>query len=257
MARPLVSRQVIRLLGFAVVGFNLWMLVDAYRRRAETYWLWIIFGVPGGSLAYFFLVKIRDREMQSLQRKLLASFEKPPSPALLRRRYGESPSVANRLALAQGLADAGDFAESKEHFQALLAQRPGDFDALYGLGVCELELGDSAAAVTTLTSLIDAAPSYRDYAAWPELAEALVRMGKGAESLELVRDLARRAPRLPHQVLLARHLARAERTREADDVLARALRDYDESPRHVRRTNRPYAREARRLLSESERRQAA
>jgi hypothetical protein len=239
---------VIRLLGLLVVGFNLWMLVDAYRRRAETFWLYIIAVVPGASLAYFFMVKLRDRDMQVLQRRLLASFEKPPPPNVLRRRYKESPSVANRLALAQGLTDSGHFVEAKQHFEALLDTRSDEPDALFGRGVCQLELGETDAAAATFSSLMDLAPSYRDYAAWPELAEALERLGRSDESLTLVRQLVQRAPRLPHQVLLATKLRARGHAREAEDLLSRSLREYDESPRHVRKANRAAMREAKRLL---------
>jgi hypothetical protein len=240
---------VIRLLGLLVVGFNLWMMVDAYRRRAETYWLYIIPLVPGGSLAYFVMVKLRDRELRALQRRLFASFEKPPAVATLRRRYAESPSVANRLALAQGLTDCRHYTEAKQHFDALLEKQATDPDALFGAGVCQLELGDPEAAVTTLSQLIELSAGYREFAAWPELADALERLGRSDESLALVQKLVQRAPRLPHQVLLARKLRALSRDREAEDVLSRALRDYDESPRHVRKANRAAMREAKRLLA--------
>jgi hypothetical protein len=165
------------------------MLVDAYRRRAETYWLWIIFGVPGGSLAYFFLVKIRDREMQALQRKLLASFEKPPSPALLRRRW-ESPGVANRLALARVSRTPATSGASS--FQALLAHRPGDFERSTASAL-RAELGVTAAE-TTLDS--DRRRRHRDFAAWQALAKRLCAWA-GRRKPRLVRDLVQRAPPWP------------------------------------------------------------
>lgn len=240
----------VRLLGFLVVAFNAWMLVDAYRRKAESYWLWIIVGVPGGSLAYFFMVKLRDRGMQHLGRQLLTSFRRPPSLDVLRRKREGSPSFANRLTLAQGLTDAGQYAEAREHFLALQGERPQDYDALFGLGVCELELGRGEQAAEVLSKLVELAPTYREYAAWPELSQALRRLGRTDESLELMEQLVRRAPRLSHQVYLAQHLRWAGRGSEARALLERGLREYDEAARHVRRDYRAAAREARRLLSE-------
>jgi hypothetical protein len=233
------------------------MMIDAYRRRAESYWLWIILGVPGGSIVYFFMVKLRDRKMKVLGRRVLASLERPPSPDVLRRRYQGSPSFANRLALAQGLADAARYVESKTHFEALLEARTGDPDALYGLGICELELGNLQASVDALTELVDGAPSYREYAAWPELADALGRLGRADEGLELIRALVGHAPWLPHQLLLAAHLGRAGRRQEATELLERVLSEHDDSPRHFRRANRAWARQARRLLAELASRAAA
>jgi hypothetical protein len=40
-------------------AFSVWMLVDAYQRRAEHYWYLIIF-FPFGEWIYFFLVKVHD-----------------------------------------------------------------------------------------------------------------------------------------------------------------------------------------------------
>jgi len=40
-------------------AFSIWMLVDAYQRRAEHYWYLIIF-FPFGEWVYFFLVKVHD-----------------------------------------------------------------------------------------------------------------------------------------------------------------------------------------------------
>ncbi len=40
-------------------AFSVWMLVDAYQRRAEHYWYLIIF-FPLGECVYFFLVKVHD-----------------------------------------------------------------------------------------------------------------------------------------------------------------------------------------------------
>lgn len=40
-------------------AFSVWMIVDAYQRRAEHYWYLIIF-FPFGEWVYFFLVKVHD-----------------------------------------------------------------------------------------------------------------------------------------------------------------------------------------------------
>ena len=47
------------LLGLWTV-LKIWMLVDAIRRGAESYWYFIIIFAPFGECIYFFMVKIRD-----------------------------------------------------------------------------------------------------------------------------------------------------------------------------------------------------
>lgn len=52
-----------------------------------------------------------------IRRKLTASLRKPPTVDSLRRRLQETPSINNRLALAQDLADAAHYAEARSLFE--------------------------------------------------------------------------------------------------------------------------------------------
>ena len=61
-----------RLAFVLMLGLKAWMLYDAYQRRAESYWLWIIVGVPGGSLIYLFMVRLRARDAQHLTKRVLS-----------------------------------------------------------------------------------------------------------------------------------------------------------------------------------------
>ena len=47
------------LLGYALVAFKLWMVVDAIRRRVHYLW-YVVLLVPLGDVVYFFAVKLRD-----------------------------------------------------------------------------------------------------------------------------------------------------------------------------------------------------
>jgi len=238
-----------RLLAFAVIGFKLWMLVDAYQRRAETYWLWIIMGMPGGALLYLVMVRLRDRDARLVGQNILRFLASPTPLSELELNYRESPSIANRLILAQGLGDAERYAEAEQHFSAVLDARPNEVDALFGLGVCRLERGDAAGAVEPLTQVITEAPLYREFAAYPQLTRALIQSGRPELARELLAELAKRHPRLPNVVLFSKYLIQAGEVDVAHEQLRLALRDYKRSPRHVRRTNRRAAAEAKALLT--------
>jgi hypothetical protein len=238
-----------RLLAFAVMGFNLWMLIDAYRRRAETYWLWIILGVPGGSLVYLVMVRLRDRDAQAVGQRILRFLASPTPLSELELRFRESPSIANRLILAQGLGDAGRYGDAEQHFAAVLTTRPGEVDALFGLGVCRLEQGDAKGAIEPLTQVVTDAPLYRDFAAYPELTSALMKSDRAEQARELLADFAKRYPRLPNVVLFSKHLIQIGEVEAAQEQLRLALRNHESSPRYVRRMNRRAAAEARALLT--------
>jgi hypothetical protein len=243
---------VLRLLAPVVLIFKAWMFVDAIRRGANNHWIWAILFLPLGDVAYFFVVKMRDPGMRHVADRMLEGFKRPPPVEELEARYRTTPSIANRVALAQGLFDAGRFAESAEHFEELLARDQANKEALYGVGLCRLELDDAAGAVEPLSRLIELHRAYRDYAAWAGLCEALWKKGDEEECLELLVDLVRTAPRLRHQVLRARYLARAGRGADAQELLRAELADHDRQPRGQRSRDREWARAAQKLLDELE-----
>lgn len=240
----------LRLLAPLLLVFKAWMFIDAVRRNAPSHWFWVIMVVPFGDVAYFFAVKMRDRGMRMMAERMLEGFKRPPSIDELEERYHTTPSLLHRTQLAQGLFDAGRFDEAKAHFEQILVREPTNKDGLYGLGMCRLELGDWAGAVEPLSSLLDLQKSYRDYAVWAPLAEALWLSDCRDECLELMVDLVKAAPRLKHRLVQARYLARADRTGEAEEILRAALREHERSPWRLRWDNRPYALRAEALLAE-------
>lgn len=133
----------------------------------------------------------------------------------------------------------------------MLEKRPGEIDVLYGVGVCRLEQGKAEAAIEPLSQVVDSAPLYRDFAAYPELSQALIRSGRENDARELLEQLAKRHPLLPNVLLLSRHLIASGETEVAREHLRLALRRYRSSPRHVRRSQRRAAGEARAILAKA------
>lgn len=240
----------VRLLGLVWGAFVVWMVIDAVRRDADSKWFWIIVLVPGGALIYFFSVKLREPGMRMMSRRLLEQLKSPPSVDELERRFERTPSIENRVLLGQALFDAGRLPEAQTHFEEVLEARPDEKEALYGLGVCRLEQDDPAGAMEPLSKLIALHRSYRDYAAWIELAEAHFKGGEREMCHELLADLVKTAPRLAHHVLRAQYLFQDGRKREAEELLRAALDDERDQPKHIRRQNRPWMRRARQLLDE-------
>jgi hypothetical protein len=239
-----------RLLAIVWFAFKAWMFYDAVRRKAEDRWYWMIPFVPGGAIYYFFAVKLRDPGVAMMKQRMLEGLKRPPSVEELEQQFERTPSIANRVMLGQGLHDAGRFDEALGHFEQVLEERAGDKDALYGVGLCKLELKDAAGAVPPLTELVEDHRTYRDYAAWPELAEALWYSDKKEECHELLSDLVRMAPRLKHYVHQAHYLRKGGRLDEAKKVLKNAMAEEKHQPRHIQRINRPWMREAGELLRE-------
>jgi hypothetical protein len=231
-------------LSLATAAFTVWMLIDCYRRGSDQVWFWIILFFPLlGPFAYFFAVKARDFQGHDgwswLQRR--------PSVEELRFHAEQTPSLANRLALAERLLEKGEYPEATPHLEAARKTEPDHGRVLYSLAICHTRQGRPGEAVPLLEKLIAKDPRWSNYAAWPALAEARRECGDHLGGLEAAREVVRLAPTLEHRCLLAEYLLDEGLTDEARSLLDEALRDHDFAPGPVRRRNRRWARVARQL----------
>jgi hypothetical protein len=231
-------------IGSALIGaFKLWMLLDASRRRVHRLW-YLVVALPFGGLVYFFAVKLRDFNVRP---------GPPPQtvPVALSRLESEvesSPSFQNRVRLAWALFEIEQAERAQGYFAQALSSHPNDKEALYGLGLCQLERGQSAEAVLTLTSLVERGLAYESYQAVLALAEALFRTGETDKLIALLTSVIRHSGELAHRLLLARYQLRARDREQAQATLRTALDAFEAQPDFVRQRNGALATEARRLL---------
>jgi hypothetical protein len=233
-----------QLVYLAQTVFMVWMLVDAYRRGVDWYWFFIILFVPAvGAWAYFFLVKVGDfpglRDWSFLQRR--------PQLEELRYRAEQTPTLTNHLALAERLVELRDYEEAVPHLEAVLAQEPELSPARYLLAQCRAETGHPDQAIPVLEKLIARDRTWSNYAAWHLLIRLQAESGDPERALARCRELARLAPTLQHQCLLAERLLEEGLTSEARQVVERSLEEHQYAPGFVRRRNRRWASQARRL----------
>lgn len=229
------------LLGLLQLAFTVWMLVDAIKRGAPWYWFLIIL-MPIGAVAYFFVVKIHD--FTPAARRLL---ERPASLAALEHLAAQTPSIDNKIRLAQALHDRGKYERARDLFAEVLERAASDREALYGYGSCCLETGRRDAARDALERLVEAEFSFRDHRAVYDLGRIYWEDDRRDEAVELLQRAAR-GTLLEPRVRLARCLVEMGREDEARTLLADGLQEYRHSPGFVRRRDRYWASKARRLL---------
>jgi hypothetical protein len=231
-------------LSLVVTAFTVWMLIDCYRRGAEQIWFWVILFCPViGPIAYFFAVKAGD--FRGLDTGLW--FQRRASLDELWFHAEQTPSLANRLALAERLMERGEYAEAAPFLEAALQTEPDHGKILYCLAVCHTKLGRPEQAIPLLERLTAREPRWSNYAAWPALIAARRATGDRKGALDNSRELVRLAPTLEHRCLLAEHLLDEGQTEEARVLLEQSLRDHDYAPGPVRRRNRRWASVARQL----------
>ncbi len=232
------------LLSLGQTAFMVWMLIDAYRRRAEGFWFWVILFLPGlGAWVYFFAVVLRDFRGPNLG----GLFQRRASLEELRYRAEHLPTLVSHLELAERLIELGQHADALPHLLAAQKMEPEHPRPLFALALCHKEQGHPDLAVPLLEGLLARDPRWHNYAAWYLLIEARAQAGDAAGAVASCRELARLAHSLEHNCLLAEHLLKAGQVEEADRLLEAALRDHDYAPGPIRRRNRRWASEARRL----------
>jgi hypothetical protein len=233
------------------LAFTIWMMVDAYHRGVETYWYWVIlFFQPLGAWVYFFAVKLRTLRWPG--KRTIRSGQSNLSLKQLRYLVERSPTVANRIALAERLMEKGEHHEAIPLLEAVLAIEPDYCPALHALAECRLATDNAEQARTPLEKLIHRDPYWSDYRAWRTLLEVHRARGELADALATCREFAKRLPTLENKCRLAEHLLDNGKAAEAVQLLDDALQEQQLAPWSTRWHNWRWSRLAQRLLVEAE-----
>jgi predicted Zn-dependent protease len=231
-------------LALAQTAFMIWMLVDAYTRRADSIWFLVILFVPGlGAWAYFFVVKARDFRRVSLP----TLFHRRSSLEELRYRADQVPTLASHLELAERLIEKRWYDEAIPHLEDARKREPQHSQVLYLLAQSYAAEGKPETALPLLQELIQHEPRWSNYAAWHLLVETRAKAGDHVGALASCRELVKLAPTLHHSCLLAECLLDNGHHDEARGLLDRSLQDYRFAPGPSRRLNRVWLRLAKRL----------
>lgn len=228
-----------------VVAFQLWMLIDAVRRRE---WLWAVFILLFSALTavlYFFLVY---RQAPALQR----GFELPGAQD--QRRIKELQAQIHHLDKAHHHLQLGDIyfqqgklTKAEACYRAALQRDPQDLDARAHLGQCLLRLNRPAEALPLLEAVCQQQPEH-DYGhslmAW---AEALAALGRTDEAIAAWQTVTQRHGYPRARVQLAELLLTKGQTEAAREQLQEVLQDDPHAPAFQRRRDRVWVRRAKRL----------
>jgi hypothetical protein len=180
-------------IGLIHIAIAIFFAVHAVRTGRQMYWLFILLAFPLlGSLVYLFAEYLPEQRNSRFARRTGAAFKALVDPGRELREaqsaLEQTPSMGNRLRLAQALLGAGRAPEALPHFEAC-AQGffANDAEALQGLARAQRAVGKPAEAFATVSRLVQAAPErqtgelallYAQLAAdaAPEQAEAAFRI---------------------------------------------------------------------------------
>lgn len=231
---------------YVLLVFSVWMLVDAYRRKAAFHWYVVILVLPLGAVFYFFFVKLKDF------RPSTPSGEANASPVVFPASRPSSPSQLVDLERADTLEASEQYGEAETLYQAALAANPQDLRALHGLGRCRLGQGRAREAVDLLERVVTEDREYRNYGAALDYADALWEAGQREDTVELLENMAEVTGRINHRLALAHYLIEQGQIERARRELERALTENAAAPEEVQQRARTWVQRAQKMLSDLE-----
>jgi hypothetical protein len=226
--------------------FQLWMLIDAIRRR-EWFWAFFIFVGWGISALFYYFVVYRATPSATRGFELPGAFD--------RRRIKQLQAQIHYLDKAHHHSQLGDlfFQQGKLEkaeacYRAALERDPEDIDTRAHLGQCLLRAKRPAEARPLLEGVVKENPKHEYGYSQMALAETLMALGETDAALALWKQVTEchsypRAKVQLAELYIARNQADLARP-ELQEVLA----DDAHGPAYQRRRDRVWVRRARSLM---------
>lgn len=201
-------------------AFQIWMLVDAWKRRAPLHWYFIIVLMPFGAVFYLIMVKLRDFRFGADPRSTLTRPFSDAAPL-----DTEAQQELPNLEVADALEAEERYAQAEPLYRAALAQNSGDKRALLGLARCLAGSGRAPESLPHFERLLELDREYAGYGAALDYADALWAADQKSDTIELLESLSKVTGRINHRLALAHYLAEFGRTEHAINELESALQE--------------------------------
>ncbi len=238
-----------------VVGFQLWMLVDALRREE---WIWAVciflFSFVSALFYYFQVYRQGGGGGGGGGGRLTKGFELPG--AQTRRRIKELQARIYHLDKARDHLDLADvyFAQGRldraeASYRASLERDPSDEDAVAHLGQCLLRAGRPSEAEPLLSRIAAKDPRHDYGHTLMALAEAQTALGQSSEALQTWAKVLVSHGYARARVQYAELLLKAGQGEKAKGELNEVLADDAHAPKFQRERDRVWIRKAKSLMA--------
>jgi len=220
-------------------------MVHFFRRRPETYWMFVIlFLGPMGAFVYLLVEVLPDA---TLLRHSFDTFGRRKRINHLEALVLQNPSPGNYEELADLYLDDGKYAKARECYDKAITSR-SDIDPIYRRGVAEVHLADFAAAVKDLEYVAAKDPKYDLHRAIALLAHAYANTGEPEKADTLFRQATEISTASETYLNYAAFLVSQHRNAEAREWAQRVLGKKPAMPLYLQRRERPWFRKAKGLL---------
>jgi len=227
------------LTGIAIVHF--------IRRRPDTWWIYVIlFLGPIGALVYLFAEALPDMGVASQ-----SSFRAFPRRKKIKELVGlvqHNQAFGNYEELGDLYMDDGNLPLARAAYDNAIAARADTPGPFYGRGVCNVLLGDPAAAIPDLERIVAKEPAYDFHRAAGLLAHAYALTGQKDRAEALFRQTTILSTSSETYLNFAALLASEGRNAEARLWAQKVLDKKPAMPGYLRRRERAWFRGAAKML---------
>jgi tetratricopeptide (TPR) repeat protein len=251
---PYLMASSVDIIRWAMLAFQVWMLVDAIRRED---WFWAVFiGLAvfywnsfGLSAILYYLLVYR----QHSSGPSFSGFELPGT--FDRRRIRELEAKIHHLDNAQhhlGLADIyfqqGKYEKAEQTYREALKRDAEDVDIRAHLGQCLLRLGKAEEALALLQKVAQDDPKHDYGFTLMALAETHTKLGSPDSAIQIWERVLENHSYPRARVQLAELLLQKNETEKARSILQETLADEQHGPAFQRRRDRVWISRAKALL---------
>lgn len=225
-------------------AFNIWMLVDAWRRKVPLHWYFIIVVMPLGAVVYFLFVKLRD--FRGTPGNALGGT--PPVPPL-----DSSPTSSPRsvdLDRADWLEEREQYEQAEPMYRAALGADAANKRAMHGLGRCLIGQGKALESLVYFEQLLELDREFANYGAALDYADALYAANRKTDAIELLERLADVTSRINHRLALGHYLAEHGQLDRAKQEIERAITEATGPLAPFNERQRQWVERARQMLAE-------
>ena len=229
-----------------ILGFQLWMFIDAIRRKE---WMWAFFIIVGFGFSAMFYYFAVYRGSSSTTR----GFELPGAHS--RKRIKELEAQIHHLDKAHHHSQLGDvyfqggkLAKAEACYRAALEREPEDIDTRAHLGQCLLRQKRAAEAKPLLEGVVWQDPKHDYGHSMMALAETLGALGETDRAVALWKQITDNHAYPRARVQYAELLIARKEVEPARAALKDVIADDPHAPAFQRRRDRMWTRKARSLL---------
>ncbi|MFM8468792.1 MAG: tetratricopeptide repeat protein [Limisphaerales bacterium] len=234
-------------LGWPLIAFSLWMLVDALRREE---WMWALFMFlfpVFNAILYFFLV-YRGAPSAQAGGFQLPGQQKRERIAELEKQIHLLDKAHHHLELADIQFQRGKFKLAEESYLRALEREPNDIDARAHYGQCLLRLERAAEAKPYLEAVCTENPKHDYGYTRMALAEARTALGDADGAIAVWEQVVGSHSYARARAQLAELLAAKGQTERARKLAEEVLFEDKHAPEYQRKQERPWVARAKKLL---------